>query len=402
MGRDLGSAVNALDGLLDRLRTKIDETGPRTTDFTSRWHDERVAARIGAALGTCFTVCFVTGLLSHFVQHPQPWFVWPAHPASLYRYTQGLHVLTGIAAVPLLLVKLWTVYPRLFGVPRLGGPVRMLERASVAALVASALFQLLTGLQNIAHWYPWGFSFPPVHYALAWVSIGAIAVHVAVQLPAIRLGLSRPLQPLGDHAEGPPPEGPSRRWLLGAALAGAAGAVLATAGQTVSWLRWVSVLAVRTGEGPQGVPVNKTARGAGVLTAATDPGWRLTVTGPGGTRSLSLADLTALPQHDVDLPIACVEGWSAVATWTGVRVRDLADAVGAGPDASLRFTSLQASGGYRVSELPARHVRAAESLVALRVGGEPLALDHGYPARLIAPSRPGVLQTKWLSRIEVI
>jgi DMSO/TMAO reductase YedYZ molybdopterin-dependent catalytic subunit len=40
-------------------------------------------------------------------------------------------------------------------------------------------------------------------------------------------------------------------------------------------------------------------------------------------------------------------------------------------------------------------------LIALRLNGEALHLDHGYPARLIAPNRPGVLQTKWISRITV-
>jgi DMSO/TMAO reductase YedYZ molybdopterin-dependent catalytic subunit len=41
------------------------------------------------------------------------------------------------------------------------------------------------------------------------------------------------------------------------------------------------------------------------------------------------------------------------------------------------------------------------TLVALALHGEPLDRDHGEPARLIAPDRPGVLQTKWLSRLEV-
>ena len=42
------------------------------------------------------------------------------------------------------------------------------------------------------------------------------------------------------------------------------------------------------------------------------------------------------------------------------------------------------------------------TLVALRLNGERLAIDHGYPCRLIAPNRPGVLQTKWLGRVEVL
>ena len=52
--------------------------------------------------------------------------------------------------------------------------------------------------------------------------------------------------------------------------------------------------------------------------------------------------------------------------------------------------------------LPARHARDAKTLIALKLNGETLDLDHGYPCRLIAPTRPGVLQTKWLTRIEVV
>ena len=52
--------------------------------------------------------------------------------------------------------------------------------------------------------------------------------------------------------------------------------------------------------------------------------------------------------------------------------------------------------------LPARHARDSKTLIALKLNGETLDIDHGYPARLIAPTRPGVLQTKWLSRIEIV
>ena len=42
-----------------------------------------------------------------------------------------------------------------------------------------------------------------------------------------------------------------------------------------------------------------------------------------------------------------------------------------------------------------------DTLLALDIKGEPLHLEHGFPARIIAPNRPGVLQTKWVSRITV-
>lgn len=371
---------------------------PAESDFTSRWHDERVASRVGLWLGVAFSICFVTGLLSHLIQHPVWWFVWPARPVWLYRATQGVHVVTGIAAVPLLLVKLWTVYPRFFADPPVRSLIHALERLSVLALISSSLFELISGLQNIAHWYPWGFSFPPAHYAAAWIAIGALLVHIAVKLPAIQRALSTPVDDDRERVDA----GPSRRWLLVAAASGAGVAVLATAGMTVPWLRRVSVLAVRSGTGPQGVPVNKSAVAAGVTRSAHDPGWRLTVHGPAQTLTLSRADLLAMPQHSAHLPIACVEGWSASASWSGVRVRDLVTAVGAPADAQVRFTSLQKGGVYRVSVLPAVHVRDDLSLIALRIDGADLNLDHGYPCRLITASRPGVLQTKWLSSLEVL
>ena len=54
-----------------------------------------------------------------------------------------------------------------------------------------------------------------------------------------------------------------------------------------------------------------------------------------------------------------------------------------------------------MTHLPAQFADDDLTLIALGLGGEALSIDHGYPARLIAPNRPGVLQTKWVSRLEV-
>ena len=72
----------------------------------------------------------------------------------------------------------------------------------------------------------------------------------------------------------------------------------------------------------------------------------------------------------------------------------------AGGDASSRVEvfSLQ-EGGYNHSALEGPQVSAA--LLATHLNGERLNLDHGYPLRLISPNRPGVLNTKWLRRLEV-
>lgn len=367
---------------------------------TSAARGPSVAARVGVVLGVCIAICFLTGLLSHLIQHPPAWFDWPTRPVWLYRFTQGLHVVSGIAAIPLLVVKLWTVWPKLFERPVLGGPVRMLERGSILVLVASMLFQLSTGLLNIAQWYAFEFFFTTSHYAMAWVAMGAVLVHIGVKLPVIRRALGEPLD-VGDVAGGGAVGVTRRRVLIGAGVAAAA-ATLVTAGQTVPLLRRVSVLAPRSGEGPQGIPINRTAIAAGVIRAARSPEYRLTVVNGTAMRTFTVADLAGLPQATRDLPIACVEGWSAGGRWTGVLLRDLVAMVGGSPDADVRMVSLERPGPYSRTTLPARHARDSDTLIALRLNGEVLNLDHGYPCRLIAPTRPGVLQTKWLSRIEVL
>lgn len=358
-----------------------------------------ITTRVGLALGVAVTVCFVTGFISHFVQHPQPWFYWPTRPVWLYRATQGLHIISGIAAIPLLVVKLWSVYPKLFEKPIIGGLTKQLERASILVLMASMLFQFSTGLMNIAKWYAFGFFFTSNHYAMAYVAAGAMLVHIGVKLPVIRRALG---EPLDDIPTGELRPGPTRRTVLAGTWLAAGVATVVTAGQTVPWLRKVSVLAPRSGNGPQDLPVNRTALAAGVLRSAQSPDYRLTVTNGATVKSFTLDDLAAMPQTECRLPIACVEGWSREADWSGVVLSTLIQSVGGSPDSDVRLISLEPPGPYSRTTVPARHARDSQTLVALRLNGEPLALDHGYPARLISPSRPGVLQTKWLTRIEVV
>jgi DMSO/TMAO reductase YedYZ molybdopterin-dependent catalytic subunit len=385
-------------------RLKVPQLKPPR--FTSRARSPRLTAHLGLLLGVSFGICFATGLLSHFIQHPPAWFHWPARPVQLYRITQGVHVATGLACFPLLTLKVWSVFPKLFAWPPVRNVPHALERLSIGVLSGAAVFELVTGLLNIAYWYSaMPFGFIGAHYWTAWLAIGAILVHVAVKLPIVRRALTRDPEPA--------PRGPglTRRKTL--ALAGTAVGVvtLATVGQTVRPLRGVSLLSPRVpGVGPQRLPVNKTARAAQVQ--RVDDRYTLRVLGLGTQRRLTLGELRALPQYTVELPISCVEGWSASAHWTGVRVADLLELVGltgaVGPVGSARLghrvavESLQPSGGYRVSTLEAAAARDPLTLLALRVNGEELDLDHGYPCRLIAPNRPGALQTKWVGTVRVL
>jgi hypothetical protein len=393
--------------------------GPlRPGAFQARARDAVTTVRLGSVLGVAFVICFVTGLISHFAQRPPGWFALPPEPVWGYQLSQGIHVATGIACVPLLLAKLWTVYPRLWVWPPVRSVLHGIERLSVLVLVAAAIFEVASGLVNIAQWYPWAFFFPRAHEAVAWVAIGSILLHIAVKLPVIAGALGRgPAQAAGPGAEDPGTADPAavggqstvdgraagqltRRGLLGATGAAVTAVTLATAGQTLPPLRRLTLLAPRRPDiGPQGLPVNRTAAEAGVRRAATDPAYRLLVAGP-RPFMLTLDELRALPQYEATLPIACVEGWSASARWRGVRVRDLRDRAGAGDGGIVRVMSIERQGLYASSLLSAAQAAHPRTLLALEVNGQPLDLDHGYPLRLIAPDRPGVLQTKWVSTVD--
>jgi DMSO/TMAO reductase YedYZ molybdopterin-dependent catalytic subunit len=371
--------------------------------FRSSLRDERNAAVLGLALGITFTVCFATGVLSHLIQDPPSWFQWPSRPAGLYRVTQGVHVATGLASIPLLLAKLWVVYPKLFAWPPFTSVAHLVERLAILPLVAGGVFELFTGLADTHLWYPWPFNFRSAHYWVAWITIGALVVHLGAKWATTRAALFT----RNSSAEAPPADtGTSafdRRTFLATVFAAAGAVTVLTVGQTVRPLRKLALLAPRRPDsGPQGFPVNRTAAGAGVVEAARSPDYRLTVEGRIRRRlSFTRDDLQALPQHEVTLPISCVEGWSTTQRWRGVRVRDLLVRAGASTDAEVRVHSLQRRRAYRSSDLNRWHAHDPDTLLALKVNDEPLDLDHGFPLRLIGPNRPGVMQTKWVTRLVV-
>lgn len=387
--------------------------------FASPTRSTRLTVVLGRWLGIAFTVCFLTGLFSHGLQNPPAWMVFPTRPVWIYQLSQGIHVTAGIASIPLLLAKLWSVYQELLSWPPIKSVAHGLERASIALFVGSSLLQVATGLINTYKWYPWPFPFRETHYWLAWVIWGSLLLHIAIKLPAISAHWSRRTRrpalanpdatDTTDAAEagvgtgGPGPGRWSRRALLTAVTAATGAVVVTTAGQSFAWLAPLNLFAPRRmGTGPQGVPVNRTAADANVADAAMSSAWALLVRSGSVDRSFTLEQLKAMPQYSHELPIACVEGWSQLATWRGVRVRDLLAAVGASPESDLRVTSLEPEGAYRIMSMPAEYARDDQTLVALELNGTVLDLDHGYPARIIAPGRPGVLQTKWLQSVEVL
>lgn len=388
-------------------------TGLRTE---SPLRTDRMAAVLGIALGVTFTICFVTGIISHLIQDPPSWFLWPTRPVNGYRITQGLHVATGMATIPLLLAKLWVVLPKLFRWPPARGVSDAASRVSDGILVGGGLFLVFSGTANLARWRPWGFGFTSGHFWSALLAYGALLVHVAYRGATTRRELRRaPAPGTTDPTEAPEVvASPSparhaltRRGFITAVGLASAAVTVTTVGQTLPLLRRLNLLGPRRPEvGVQGLPVNQTADGAGVLdqveSDAAVADYRLTVTGRVETElELTLDDLRAMPQVTEELPIACVEGWSASARWSGVQVRELLARAGAPDDSEVLVVSLEETALYSTSMLNRLQAADELTLLALDIDGEPLHVDHGRPVRLIGANRPGVQQTKWVTRLEV-
>lgn len=423
--------------LRDRVRSAVEAArawgpppGPARPDFwRSPLRGPWLTAVLGLVLLFGVTVLFVTGLLSYAAYNPdlapvndqtpdKGWlgfylFSWPTSPYWLYRVTQGVHVVLGVVLVPVLLAKLWSVIPKLFEWPPVRSVSHGIERLSLLLLVGGAGFEFVTGILNVQLHYVFPGSFYVLHFYGAWVFIGAFVVHVAFRLPrAIRAVRAGTTQPAPDTAEAaglvaPRPAAPtiSRRGALGMVGLGSLALFAVTAGQSVGgWWRRTALLAPHGQEpatGPNGFQINKTAGSVGIRPSDIGPGWRLTVRGPGRQLVLTREQLLAMAQHESALPIACVEGWSTPdQLWSGVRLVDLAALVGWKTDApQVLVESVQRGGSFSHAALRDNQVRDQRSLLALHVNGAVLSHDHGYPARVIVPGAPGVLNTKWVTRL---
>jgi DMSO/TMAO reductase YedYZ molybdopterin-dependent catalytic subunit len=112
---------------------------------------------------------------------------------------------------------------------------------------------------------------------------------------------------------------------------------------------------------------------------------------------LSLDDLLKLPRTTQRVNHYCVEGWTAVEQWTGVRLRELARLVGAQPAA--RFVDFQSfDDGYHES-WDIESAMHPQTVIAYGLDGKMLGPAHGAPARLYSPVKLGYKNTKYLTKI---
>lgn len=141
------------------------------------------------------------------------------------------------------------------------------------------------------------------------------------------------------------------------------------------------------------------------------PGWKLTIDGLASGLSISLdirSLLTRFQLHDQITRLVCVEGWSAIAWWSGLKFDDLLHAYPPIPQAKWArvesSVNLDADGNpdpyYASIDLPtARH---SQTLLATHLSGQPLTVEHGAPLRLLMPVKLGLKNVKAVTRISYV
>jgi DMSO/TMAO reductase YedYZ molybdopterin-dependent catalytic subunit len=115
--------------------------------------------------------------------------------------------------------------------------------------------------------------------------------------------------------------------------------------------------------------------------------------------SLTYDELRALPATEVTTDIHCVTRWSRFdAGFKGVHWRELAKLCRPKPTAS--FAIAHAEQGF-TANVPLAALEDEQALVVYEADGEPLTPDHGWPVRLVIPSKYFWKSAKWLTGIEL-
>ncbi len=129
--------------------------------------------------------------------------------------------------------------------------------------------------------------------------------------------------------------------------------------------------------------------------------WALKVGGLVARPSVfSLEQLKRMPQTGMRIRHHCVEGWSAVAEWHGVQLREIARIAGAGRDARyVEFRSFDA--GYS-SSWDIESSLHPQTILAYGMNGRALYPDHGAPLRLYSPVKLGYKNVKYLTEVNFL
>lgn len=135
--------------------------------------------------------------------------------------------------------------------------------------------------------------------------------------------------------------------------------------------------------------------------------WRLRVTGlVGQPLELSLDDLKRMPKEEHTAMHNCIQGWTGIARWGGVRVRDLLERCRPNSDAKWivfhAFVQEEYAPDHYYEAFMLQEVQDPQTILAYEMNGRPLPYEHGAPCRLRLETKVGYKMVKFLRQIELV
>lgn len=129
--------------------------------------------------------------------------------------------------------------------------------------------------------------------------------------------------------------------------------------------------------------------------------WSLTISGlaPARDLALSMGDIRALPRTEMTTQFKCIEGWSVIVNWAGVRFSDLVARYGGAAKLPGYVSIATPDNGYFVG-WDTESIMHPQTLLAYEMNGAPLTPEHGAPLRIASPLKYGIKQIKRIGRIE--
>jgi len=131
-----------------------------------------------------------------------------------------------------------------------------------------------------------------------------------------------------------------------------------------------------------------------------DDNWKLNVVKTSSEElEITLDDLRKLPKTEFAFEFKCVEGWSQISHWGGVKFSDFVKHYGLAEQAKLAYVGMHTPDEKYYIGLDTPSAMHPQTLLCYEVSGQPLSAKHGAPLRLIIPTKYGIKNLKRIGTI---
>lgn len=128
--------------------------------------------------------------------------------------------------------------------------------------------------------------------------------------------------------------------------------------------------------------------------------WKLKVArAAGDTLSITLDEIKALPKTEIVFDFKCIEGWSQITHWGGVKFSDFAKKYNLADQTKMNYVGLITPDKQYYVGIDMPSILHPQTLLCYEMNGKPLPMNQGYPLRLIIPVKYGIKHLKRIGSI---